>query len=691
VESTPSNLLWLVPAAPLAAFAVNATVALATSRPGRRVPRAFVGAVACLGPGVAFVVSVMAFLQLRGLPEHSRLLTQVLYRWLESGGLTVDVGFAVDPLSAVMLLFVTGVGTLIHLYSIGYMHSEDGFARYFAYLNLFMFAMLVLVLADSLPLLFVGWEGVGLCSYLLIGYWYEDPAKASAGKKAFVVNRIGDFGVLLAMFLLFWTLARAGVPSLRFEDLHGRLDAIPPEVATAACLLLFLGAAGKSAQIPLYVWLPDAMAGPTPVSALIHAATMVTAGVYLVARLGFLYALAPVALAVVALVGAVTAVFAATMGLAQNDFKKVLAYSTVSQLGYMFVGVGVGAHGAGIFHVFTHAFFKACLFLGSGAVIHALHNEQDIRRMGGLRRVMPVTFWTFLIATLALAGVPPLAGFFSKDAILWEALSTPNEVWPWLPRVLWVLLVGGAFLTAFYMWRLVSLVFLGSFRGSAETLHHAHEAPWTMRLPLVLLAAGSLAVGFVGVPHVLGGSNALEGWLAPALSAGSIDAGSEVEIHGDYGGHAPPAAAGGEPHAAGELGAAAGHGAGHAATDELLATAVAFLAGLAGLAFGHQLYARRPEQSTRLALRFAGLQRLLAAKYWVDEIYAALFVRPVRALSEGVLWRVVDIRLIDGLVNLLAGSAKAFSYLFRFFQSGYVQTYALVVVLGVLALLWRGM
>jgi NADH-quinone oxidoreductase subunit L len=684
--------LWLIAAAPLAGFAVNALIALATAPPGRSAPRGLVAAVACLAPAVSFAVAVQVFLQLRGLPEDGRRLTQTLYTWIASGSLRIDVAFAADTLSSLMLLFVTGVGTLIHVYSVGYMRDDRGFVRYFTYLNLFMFAMLVLVLADNLPLLFVGWEGVGLCSYLLIGYWYEDPAKAAAGKKAFVVNRIGDFGVLLAMFLIFWTLQRAGAPSLAFADVRAHLDDFAPAAATAVCLLLFLGATGKSAQIPLYVWLPDAMAGPTPVSALIHAATMVTAGVYLVARLGFLFAAAPLAGSIVALVGGLTAVVAATIGVAQNDFKKVLAYSTVSQLGYMFVGVGVGAYAAGIFHVFTHAFFKACLFLGSGAVIHALHDEQDIRQMGGLRRVMPITFWTFVVATLALAGVPPLAGFFSKDAILWEALSRPNPVWPWLPRLLWVLLVAGAFLTAFYMWRLVSLVFLGSFRGPHDKLHHAHEAPFSMAMPLVVLATGSVLAGLVGVPSFLGGSNRVEGWLHPAVTGASWgpaqaapdaggDAGEPGAAHQDA--RSPDAA---HDAAGTHAGTEPAHAA-HSAAAEWAATAAAFAAGLAGLGLGHLLYARRPELSTALAQRFAGVRSLLAHKYWVDEIYDATVVRPLHRLSDAVLWRAVDVRLIDGLVNLLAGFTKAFSYVFRFAQSGYVQTYALVLVLGVLVLL----
>jgi NADH-quinone oxidoreductase subunit L len=680
-----ASWLWWIPAAPLATFTINACIALATSKREGQVPRRLVGGLAVLGPAISFVLSVMAWMQLRGLPEEQRQLTQTLYRWIESGSFAVDVGFLVDPLSALMLLFVTGVGTLIHVYSTGYMHADRGYARFFVYLNLFMFSMLLLVLGDSLPVLFIGWEGVGLCSYLLIGYWFEDPAKAWAGKKAFIVNRIGDFGVLLAMFLIVWTVARAGVPSLAIADIRAHLDAFSPGVVTAVCLLLFLGAAGKSAQIPLYVWLPDAMAGPTPVSALIHAATMVTAGVYLVARMGFMYALSPLALSIVALVGALTAVLAATIALAQNDFKRVLAYSTVSQLGYMFVGVGVGAYAAGIFHVFTHAFFKACLFLGSGAVIHALHDEQDIRRMGGLRGVMPVTFWTFVIATLALAGIPPLAGFFSKDHILWEALSRPNDVWPWLPRTLWVLLVAGAFMTAFYMWRLVSLVFLGRFRGDAHTFEHAHEAPFSMAMPLVVLAAGSVVVGFLGVPTFLGGNNAIEHWLAPVLHQASLH-GGEAAVHdvvmhaassSDAAMHAAVASEPGAAHA----------GAPHSAAAEWTAMLVAMAAGLGGVLLGHLMYAARPQMATGLATRLGGLRTALANKYWVDELYDAAIVRPTRVISDRVLWRIVDSRIIDGLVNLVGGLMKVFSYLFRFVQSGYVQTYVLVVVVGVLALL----
>ena len=703
--------LWLIPVLPLMTFVVNGTLALWSTHAKRPAPNGLVAALAVSGPAASFVLSVVAFLQLRGL-EGGAALSQTVYQWMNVGRFQLDVGFSVDALSSLMLLFVTGVGTLIHIYSTGYMKGDGGYARFFCWLNLFMFSMLVLILADSLPVMFVGWEGVGLCSYLLIGFWFEDPAKAAAGKKAFVVNRIGDFGVLLAMFLITWTLGKVASPSLAFTDIQQNLDAFTPAVATTVCLLLFLGAAGKSAQIPLYVWLPDAMAGPTPVSALIHAATMVTAGVYMVARMGFFFELSPLAMSIVALVGALTALLAASIAVAQNDFKKVLAYSTVSQLGYMFVAVGVGAFASGIFHVFTHAFFKACLFLGSGAVIHALHDEQDIRKMGGLRKVMPITFVTFLIATLALAGIPPLAGFFSKDHILWEALATPNSVWPWLPKVLWGVLVLAAFLTAFYMWRLVSLVFLGKYRGPQEKLDHAHEAPFSMAMPLVVLAICSVFAGFLGIPAVLKGNNAIEHWLQPVVHAQhgsapssqpfqladapqgtvsvaanlehqdetiSVVAASETQ-HGDDSEHAA-----GSDHTA-----TPGHTE-HSAAQEFLAMGVALAAALLGLILGSLFYWRRPQLSTQMAARFPAVQRLLENKYWVDEAYAAVIVRPIRTLSDGFLWRFVDARVIDGVVNALGGLTKAFSYAFRFAQSGYVQTYVLVIVLGVLFLLVRAL
>ncbi|MEA2626093.1 MAG: NADH-quinone oxidoreductase subunit, partial [Candidatus Binatota bacterium] len=478
-----------------------------------------IGVLACTPIVLSFALAVMVFLQLAGMSPEERVLTDPWFTWIHVGTLDVAVGFLADPLSAVMLLVVTGIGGLIHFYSIGYMHEDRAFWRFFAYLNLFMFSMLVLVLADNLLLMFVGWEGVGLCSYALIGFWYKDIRNAAAGSKAFIFNRIGDFGFALGVFLLFWSLDHAGHPTVAFRAIAEHAHLLADQrfwgvhLPTLIALLLFVGATGKSAQIPLYVWLPDAMAGPTPVSALIHAATMVTAGVYMVARMNAIFSLAPGALHVVAVIGATTAVFAATIGVAQYDIKKVLAYSTVSQLGYMFLGLGVGAYAAGIFHLMTHAFFKACLFLGSGSVIHAMGGEQDMRRMGGLRQHMPRTFWTFLVATLALTGFPLTAGFFSKDEILWQAYSSPLG-----GPYLWGAGVAGAALTAFYMTRQVCMVFFGENRADDHTREHLHESPPLMTVPLVVLALGSVLAGYVGLPAWLGGSAFAE-WLAPVFHA----------------------------------------------------------------------------------------------------------------------------------------------------------------------------
>jgi len=556
------------------------------------------------------------------------------------------------------------------------MHEDRAYWRYFAYLNLFMFAMLTLVLAENLLLLFVGWEGVGLCSYALIGFWYTDSEKAAAGTKAFLVNRIGDFGFALGIFLLFWTLAGAGHPTISFREiaryaplLDGK-DLWGVDVATLVALLLFVGATGKSAQIPLYVWLPDAMAGPTPVSALIHAATMVTAGVYMIARLNALYSMAPLALAVVASVGAATAVFAATIGLAQNDIKKVLAFSTVSQLGYMFLALGVGAYAAAIFHLVTHAFFKACLFLGSGSVIHALGGEQDMRKMGGLRRSMPITFWTFLVSTLAIAGIPPTAGFFSKDEILWRAFSGPHG-----SLVLWLLGTLGAALTAFYMFRQVFLVFFGKCRADPHVREHLHESPPIMTYPLIALAALALVGGFLGVPEALGGSNSLAQFLAPVL--------------GGYAEHAAHAESG-----ALELGMMA------------FSVAVAVL----GIGLAYLVYYRGllpPEVFSELA--GGRLYALVYNKYYVDEIYEATFVRGTLSLSRlcsAFDWYVIDTLVdgsarltaaiswlnglfdnyvIDGIVNRVADATIGFGNRFRRLQMGSINGYLYVVVLGVVA------
>src|SRR5215212_261829 len=489
-RSTMLDYLWLIPITPFAGFVLNGLF-------GKRAGKGFVTAVALAASLGAALLGTVAAFQYNGAYPHGGRHLDLVYNWFNSGGapngaggIGADIAFQLDPLSIVMLMVVTWIGFLIHVYSAGYMGHEEGYWRYFAYLNLFLSAMLILILGSSYLFMFVGWEGVGLCSYLLIGYYYETDYAPAAGKKAFVVNRIGDFGFLIAMFLMFAYFGSVDFARVSQIAAAGNVE---QWLLTAICLLLFLGACGKSAQIPLYVWLPDAMAGPTPVSALIHAATMVTAGVYMVARSNVLYRLAPGAMMVVAIVGGLTALFAATIGLRQFDIKKVLAYSTVSQLGFMFIGVGVGAFSAGVFHLVTHAFFKACLFLGSGSVIHAMSGEQDIRNMGGLKSKIPITFWTFLIATIAIAGFPPLAGFFSKDEILASAWVTPY--FPGVGKIIYILGTLAAFCTSFYMYRLVYLTFYGKFRGTHEQEHHLHESPATMTVPLIVLATLSVVAG----------------------------------------------------------------------------------------------------------------------------------------------------------------------------------------------------
>ncbi len=651
------SFLWLIPFFPLLGSVVNGVIALSTSHRPHAAGRGAVSVIGCAAPILSFLVTAAAFLQLRGLPVDGRALTQSLYTWIAAGRLSVEAGFLFDPLSCAMLLFVTGIGSLIHIYSIGYMGHDRGYARYFAYLNLFTFSMVLLVLGDSLLTMFVGWEGVGLCSYLLIGFWFGDEEKAIAGNKAFIVNRIGDFGFLLGIFLIFWALTGDGKVGLGYGEIReaAHQHRFAPGLLTAACLLLFMGATGKSAQLPLYVWLPDAMAGPTPVSALIHAATMVTSGVYMVSRLSFLFIEAPVALTVVAIVGAATAFFAATIGLAQNDIKKVLAYSTVSQLGYMFLGVGVGAFSAGMFHVVTHAFFKACLFLGAGSVIHALSGEQDIRKMGGLLKRIPRTGWTFIAAWLAICGIFPFAGFFSKDEILWKVWSEPNTIIPWLPKLLWAVAFVTAGITAFYMTRLVAMVFLGRERISSEAKSHLHESPSSMTIPLILLAAGSTLIGFIGVPEfIVEGGNRFHHWLEPALAA----------THG------------GGVHVA------------HGAALEAALMALSLLIAVAGIAAAWHFYLRRPELPGRIAAAVPGLYRAVAGKYFVDEAYEAAVVRPIREGSRLVLWRIVDVRVIDFAVNLVGMLSRVASTFVRLVQSGYVQFYAAVILIGVAVLLW---
>ncbi|MBN1826235.1 MAG: NADH-quinone oxidoreductase subunit L [Candidatus Eisenbacteria bacterium] len=651
-----SALLWIL-VLPLLGAAVNGVAATASARLGRPLPRAFSAAVGCAGPTISFLLVLLLFRRMLGLPEGERLLEREVFRWIDAGSLTIHLRLLADPLGTVMALVVTGVGGLIHYYSIGYMAEDRGHARYFSFLNLFLFFMLLLILGDSLATLFVGWEGVGLCSYLLIGFWFEDRAKATAGKKAFLVNRIGDFGFLLGMLLLAVGFGgNGGVATLKISEIAARLHELPPGVIEGAALLLFLGATGKSAQIPLYVWLPDAMAGPTPVSALIHAATMVTAGVYMIARMEALYAAAPIASAVVLVVGAATALFAAVIGIAQTDIKKVLAYSTVSQLGYMMIGVGAGAFAAGIFHVFTHAFFKACLFLGAGSVIHALHHEQDIRRMGGLLKRMPLTGWTFLVSAAAIAGFPPLSGFFSKDEILFRAFTGANEAVPWAPRFAWILGTLAAVLTAFYMFRLFFLVFAGDARG--EGAKHARESNGWFTVPLVILAAGAALAGFLGVPAALGGANRFEAFLA---SGG----GSAAHGHGHFPAHP------------------ASHGA------ELGLMGLAAIIALAGTLLAWWLYRRDPERPARIAARFPAAYRTIRDKFYVDEVYYLLVVLPLTGISRRLLWRVVDVRFVDGLVNLTGHLTRGASFLVRFAQTGHAQTYGFVILAAVAALLWK--
>jgi NADH-quinone oxidoreductase subunit L len=610
--------------------------------------------------GLSFAFAAILFFQMLGQQPEERTHIVQLFTWISTltgtaSSFSVSVAYQVDQLSILMTLIVTGVGFLIHVYSIGYMHGDAGFSRFFTYMNLFIFLMLNLVLADNFLLMFLGWEGVGLCSYLLIGFWFDrkfdtggyKPGTATtsdAAKKAFIVNRIGDFGFLLGMFLIFMHFG-----SLNFETVFGRATVLSVGDKTVVwiTLLLFLGATGKSAQIPLYVWLPDAMAGPTPVSALIHAATMVTAGVYMVARCSILYALAPTTMEVVAIIGAVTAVMAATIGLVQNDIKKVLAYSTVSQLGYMFLAMGVAAFAAGIFHVLTHAFFKALLFLGSGAVIHAMHDEQDIQKMGGLKQHLPTTYKTFLVAAIAISGIPPFSGFFSKDEILWRAFSSEYG-----SVVLWALGVLGAGLTAFYMFRLVSLTFDGEPRYGHDI--HPHEAPKTMTVPLVILAFLSIVGGFVGIPESLLGGNAIEQWLEPIFAP----ANDKLSLI---------------PHAV------------DVSEYLLMALSVAIAAG--GIYLARVVYLRRQELAEQWKARFPKIYATLFNKYYVDEVYDAVVVTPTVKVSESILWKGVDVSVIDGLVN---GSAKLVASVaqgIRRVQTGVAQQYATIFVGGILAIL----
>jgi NADH-quinone oxidoreductase subunit L len=602
-------------------------------------PRYGRGAVNVVGPGVmfaAFGVATWAFLTLLAMPPGGALAVH-LWGWIEAGKFHTEFGLRLDALSGVMVMIVTGVGALIHLYSVGYMAHDEDFARFFTYMNLFAFSMLILILADNLLMMFVGWEGVGLCSYLLIAFWYTNPQYAYNGRKAFVVNRIGDAGFLLGMFTIVATLGAHGIWTLDFVELRQHAALLGGAAATAAGCLLFIGATGKSAQIPLYVWLPDAMVGPTPVSALIHAATMVTAGVYMIARLGFIYTMAPSALDLVATIGAVTAVFAATIAIVQPDIKKVLAYSTISQLGYMFLGVGSGAYASGIFHLMTHAFFKGLLFLCAGSVIHALGGEQNMNKMGGLRRKLPITFWTMFIATLAIAAVPPFSGYFSKDLIL-EAAYDSGHSW------LWFLGVITAGLTSFYMFRLIFMTFFGESRVDSEKEHHLHESPAAMTIPLIVLAILATVGGWVNLPDGLLWGNAFVRFLAPAVGAFK----PIVE--------ASPASL----------------------------SLVASIASALGIALAYLFYLRLPGIPMLLAWRLQDLYNLLLNKYYIDQLYNFIVTRPLFWVSSNVLNRAIDSFAIDGAADGAGLAVQTSGQIARRAETGNVQHYAFVYLLGAL-------
>ncbi len=651
------NYIFLIPLFPLVGFLINGLF-------GKRLGKGVVSFIGCTALGFSFLTALFIWKDLLALEPEHRLMTQTLWQWMAVGSLNVEFGFLIDPLSMVMILVVTGVGFLIHIYSTGYMYEDESYWRYFAYLNMFVFFMSLLVLGSNYLVMFVGWEGVGLASYLLIGFWYQGIDNAIAGKKAFVVNRIGDFGFALGMFLMFWTFG-----SLSYLDVfpkalemyeHGAL-ALNAPVMIAICLLLFVGATGKSAQIPLYVWLPDAMAGPTPVSALIHAATMVTAGVYMVARTNVLYTLAPTALLVVASIAAATAFFAATMGILQNDIKKVLAYSTVSQLGYMFIGVGVTAYWAGIFHLMTHAFFKACLFLCSGSVIHAMGGDQDMRNMGGLAKKMPITYITMLVATIAIAGLPPFAGFFSKDEILGKAFAFP--FYPTAGKIIWFIGTVGAGVTAFYMFRLIFMTFHGEFRGTEEQRHHLHESPLNMTIPLMILAVLSFVGGWLGIPHLIGKTlghvpNILETFLEPVFEHSNRIVANTVGI----------------PHVAEPV------------EWTLMGTSV--VVAIIGISLAFYIYmVHGKELPKKMAEAYSDLYQLVYNKYYVDEVYELLIVRPTYYFSL-ILWKIVDVIFIDGIgVNGPAWLVKRVSAGARLINNGYMQTYGAFMLVGLVTII----
>lgn len=629
----------LIPLLPLLAFTINIIF-------GRKYIRDKAHWIAVPAVIASFILSLSAFIDV----YNGNIINLNIYNWVISGSFNASIGFLIDQLTVIMLIVVTSISSLIFIYSIGYMHGDKGYYRFFAYLSLFVFSMLVLVMANNFLLLYLGWEAVGLCSYLLIGFWFEKKSAANAGKKAFIVNRFGDFGFGLGIILVFLTFG-----SLEYLQVFTNAGAVlgqkmnilgyEVETITLICLLLFCGAVGKSAQMPLHVWLPDAMEGPTPVSALIHAATMVTAGVFMVARCNPLFNLSDTAMITVAVVGGVTAIFAASIGLVQNDIKRIIAYSTVSQLGYMFLALGVGAYTAGIFHLYTHAYFKALLFLGSGSVIHALHDEMNIQKMGGLKKYMPITYWTFIIASLSISGIPGFAGFFSKDEILWRSYLSGDT-----GRFLWVLATVAAFMTAFYSFRLIYLTFHGNFRGTHEQKHHLHESPSVMTVPLVFLALGAVAAGWVGIPPLLiEHGDKIGEFLAPVL---------------------------GHPEGEGTHGA------------EILVMSLSVLVGIGGILTAYIMYVKKADLPQRFGSALKPLYTLLYNKYWVDELYAKTIVNPVLKASDKVFLGFFDGKIIEGIVNGVPALISSFSQRLRRIQTGVLSSYGLIMVLGVLVIIW---
>lgn len=659
--------VWLIPLFPLIGVVINGLL-------GKKIKNeSVIGGIGSLMVFGSFLVSCGILIELLSKPAEERVFEKVLFTWIKAGNFNAEIGFLIDPLSALMIMVVTGVGFLIHVYSIGYMHGEEGFYRYFTYLNLFTFSMLLLVLGNNLLLMFVGWEGVGLCSYLLIGYYFHKKSAGDAGKKAFVMNRVGDFGFLLGLFTLYWYLGQYhNVWTINFRELAASAHLLPiGGIVTIITLCFFLGATGKSAQIPLYTWLPDAMEGPTPVSALIHAATMVTAGVYMIGRLNFVYIRSHETMMVVAIVGAATAIFAASIGTAQNDIKRVLAYSTVSQLGFMFLAMGVGAFTAGIFHLMTHAFFKACLFLGSGSVIHAMHHAlhhihshddpQDMRNMGGLKKQMPITFLTFLVSTIAIAGIPGFSGFFSKDEILWQAFANPLH--GDLNIILWATGAIAAGFTAFYMFRLVFMTFFGECRIKEKAKSHLHESPLVITFPLMVLGLLAIVGGYVGIPKligdVLGGiPNYLEHYLEPVFK-GSHDFMAQQLTHG-----------------------AAHHS--HAVEWGLMGLSVVIA--LVGISIAFFLYVISPSIPAKFTAAFPALHRAVYNKWYIDELYDFLFVNPCKAIGNA-LWKGFDVVVVDGVVNGVATIVKGFGGALRNIQTGYVHNYALTMTLGTVVII----